>query len=59
MVRACHGCKVYMVVYPNNLISKELEAIFNIKHSKHTIQTIAWNEITKEYKYVRNLDNDK
>lgn len=47
-----------MIIHPNNPKSKELEIKFNNTHSKHAIQTIAWNEITKEYKCVRDLDSN-
>lgn len=47
-----------MVIHPNNSKSKELEIKFDKTHSKHTIQTITWDEITKEYKCVRNSDSN-
>ena len=52
IVIVCHTCKEYLIIHPENPISKQEEDKFCTLHHKHMINRINIVEITEKYKCV-------
>ena len=52
VVIVCHTCKEYLVIHPENPISKQEENRFNTSHYKHMTNRINIMEITEKYRCV-------
>ena len=47
--RVCFLCKEYQPIHPGNSLSNLLIEDFSAKHYKHPLQTIAKDEIPKDF----------
>ena len=50
MVRACHKCKVYMCILPEDTNNLRLLHSFDADHARHMVQTVSLAEVRGIYK---------
>lgn len=52
MVRACHKCKVYMCIIPEDPNNLQTLKGFDAAHSRHMVQSVTLSEVQKIYREI-------
>ncbi len=52
MVRACHKCKVYVCIIPEDPSNLQALKIFDATHSRHMVQSVVLGEVQSIYQEV-------
>ncbi len=52
MVRACHKCKVYVCIQPDDAGNQRVMRGFDAEHGRHMIQTVVISEVQAIYREI-------
>ncbi len=53
MVRACHKCKVYVCIHPDDAGNQRVMKAFDSEHGRHMIQSVVISEVQGIYREIQ------